>query len=199
MNGPSKPGWLMRSQLSAAPSPSGWSAAAHSKGLEAKCDGLLQNAMLQTLELWTLIDEQLRCPSCLDSEDSCLCHLSSRMVVKPFPPVSWSLRSCRTAGSSWAWQPTLSYGLTLQKSSASVSITSVCMWQFIFSQLCLFALFMLALICAIYLGQLAKCTGMCAGFAFEFSTASSESMTNNLKWVICLMKLHIFCSQMVHE
>lgn len=117
--------------------------------------------------------------------------------LKPFPLVSQSLRSCRTAGSPWAWQPTFSYYLTLQKSSASVSVMSVCMWQFIFSQSQPF--FMLALVCAVYLGQLAKCTRMCVGVAFEFSTISSESMANNSEWVICLMKLLIFCSQMVHE
>lgn len=58
---------------------------------------------------------------------------------------------------------------------------------------------MLAWVCAVYVGQLAERTGMHVGVAFEFITTPSENMANNSKWGICLMKLLVFCSQMIYE
>ncbi|KAK4826357.1 hypothetical protein QYF61_007951 [Mycteria americana] len=87
---------------------------AHREGLEEKCDGSLQNAMLQTVVVRMLIDEQLRCPSCLDDQDmvgllGCECTLLAhvQLFIHQYPQVL--LR--RAAPNPFIPQPVLILGV----------------------------------------------------------------------------------------
>lgn len=116
-----------------------------------------------------LIDIQLQCPSCLGSENSWLCHFCC-----------WTVRS-HSHLSVGVWGPAAEQDLTVNlilwpnfREILSFYVYHLCcVWQFILSQLCLFALFRLWLWFVLSTGP----AGKCVGAAFEFSTATSKSIT----------------------
>lgn len=136
----------------------------HREGPETKCDISLQNAMLETGgSHWLIISCNVPAVWAVRTAD-CVTSAAGQAI----PTCQSELEVLQH---SRTWQSTSSYGLTLEKSSASMSITSAaCDSLFCLSCVCLHFSHWLWFVLSI--GPAGKCVGV----AFGFSTATSKSM-----------------------